>query len=529
MTHCWTLWTQFKNAAIFAAFFMCAPCIVWADEITLRSQSGETEVSGVFIGFDGQFLQLMSAYGPLTLDYSKMDCEGADCPAKDGYVPTLRVSGASDMAEVLLPALLDAFARSKGYRTATSIQDTTRFTITIIAQDVPFARFIFDATSAEDGFADLVAYNADIVLSTRFVRADEMAQASEAGLGQLDTTAQGRIIGLDALVPVTATGQGLYQMSLQDLIAAFRGEITNWVDIHDIDVPLTLHLGPDDNGQTQGFIDFIKRLSGAETLADTITYHSSAQTLKETISQTPGALGMLPYHDIGYAQPLTLREACGLASVPQLTTLKTEDYPLTTPLFVYIPKRRMPPLLHEVLAFLSSPEAQLVVRRAGFVDQGAIPISLDDQGQRFANAILAAGDETSLEQLQEMVRVLAPRTRMSTSFRFEMGATQLNTQSRAHLSALAQAIRDGAYAGQDLMLIGFSDGQGAAGANRNLSKARATAVRRALIALLGELPDDVSLAVSGLGEALPMACDDTEWGRETNRRVELWVKQSVSQ
>ena len=52
------------------------------------------------------------------------------------------------------------------------------------------------------------------------------------------------------------------------------------------------------------------------------------------------------------------------------------------------------------------PEAQLVVRRAGFVDQGAVPIPLDAQGQRFANAIAAAGDDMPLIELQRMVRVL---------------------------------------------------------------------------------------------------------------------------
>jgi phosphate transport system substrate-binding protein len=32
-------------------------------------------------------------------------------------------------------------------------------------------------------------------------------------------------------------------------------------------------------------------------------------------------------------------------------------------------------------------------------------------------------------------------------------------------------------------------------------------------------PERLSLKVEAYGEALPMACDDTDWGRRINRRV----------
>ena len=36
--------------------------------------------------------------------------------------------------------------------------------------------------------------------------------------------------------------------------------------------------------------------------------------------------------------------------------------------------------------------------------------------------------------------------------------------------------------------------------------------------------DRVTLSAEGFGEALPMACEDTDWGRAVNRRVEVWVE-----
>jgi phosphate transport system substrate-binding protein len=36
--------------------------------------------------------------------------------------------------------------------------------------------------------------------------------------------------------------------------------------------------------------------------------------------------------------------------------------------------------------------------------------------------------------------------------------------------------------------------------------------------------DRVQLYVDAFGEALAMACDDSEWGRQANRRAEVWVR-----
>jgi len=34
----------------------------------------------------------------------------------------------------------------------------------------------------------------------------------------------------------------------------------------------------------------------------------------------------------------------------------------------------------------------------------------------------------------------------------------------------------------------------------------------------------IKLELEAFGEAMPMACDDTAWGRQVNRRVEVWVR-----
>ena len=76
-----------------------------------------------------------------------------------------------------------------------------------------------------------------------------------------------------------------------------------------------------------------------------------------------------------------------------------------------------------------------------------------------------------------------------------------------------------------MVCVGFSDGDGPAGPNKIIAKRRAEAVRQA-VSLAAETAnlDRITLEVEAFGEAMPMACDDSEWGRQVNRRVEVWVR-----
>jgi OmpA-OmpF porin, OOP family len=65
---------------------------------------------------------------------------------------------------------------------------------------------------------------------------------------------------------------------------------------------------------------------------------------------------------------------------------------------------------------------------------------------------------------------------------------------------------------------GHTDAQGSEGGNQSLSQARAEAV---LLALQGRRVDVSGMTATGYGEAQPIADNETEEGREANRRIEF--------
>ena len=194
-------------------------------------------------------------------------------------------------------------------------------------------------------------------------------------------------------------------------------------------------------------------------------------------------------------------------------------------MFLYIPARRLPKVARELLAYMRGASSQIVIRRAGFVDQAPEEVSINDQGYRFANAVTSAGPEVSLEELQRMTRTLYGMARLTTSFRFEAGSVRLDAQSRPTVQQLPRPVVLAPFAALLLLRAGSCDGDGPATANRDIALRRAEAVRRAVTNAAETANfERIQLDVDAFGEALPMACDDSAWGRQANRRVEVWVR-----
>jgi phosphate transport system substrate-binding protein len=449
-----------------------------------------------------------------------MACEGTACPDPEGFVPELRLSGEAGLGEVLLPALVEGYAAAQGW----AVERIADGSFVLREGEAEVLRVALRLGTTGDGIADLLAGEAELAILGRAPRPEEEALLSEAGLGE-GAALRLRPLARGALVPVTGAGQRVARVSLLDLAQVFSGEVTSWAALGGEDVPVRAHLGPEDSAAAQAFVAEVLEATG-RALSPEVVRHADEAAAAAAVAADPQALGVLPVDRLGEAQPLALAGECGLPFVPRASAVRAGDYPLTVPLSLLQPMRRLAPAAQGFVDFLATPEAQLVLRRAGMQGMEGAPIPWAEQGERLASAIRGAGPEVPLRELQRLVRVLGPFTRLSTTFRFETG-TRLDAVSRGLVLGLAHEIADGRYAGRTLILAGFSDGRGAAEENRRLSVARAEAVQAALLeALDGNLPEGVRLRVHAFGEALPMGCDDARegpWGAEVNRRVELWV------
>lgn len=520
------------RAARYAALFLwvglaASSSAVSAQDVILTSRDGKVEIVGDLLGFDGEFYRVDTVYGELTLDGSGVDCAGPGCPNLEDYVAQATFSGSPTIGRVLMPALIEAFAIKDSYNLER--EEPQSGTILFrLSEKVDAGRvlgeFRFRLTNSEEGFADLLANEADIAMSMREITQEELKLGKDAGLGDMSRRGRARVLALDALVPVVSPSNPVQSVTLSGLASILAGVTDNWQALGGPDAPIAVHLFGPKTGIGQATESLVLKPSGAELGGD-VTMHSDGLALEAAVKKDPFAFGITAQAEAGDNWQLDLSGNCGFALTATRRAVKTEDYPLTAPLFLYLPARRLPKMVREFIAFLQEPTAQLVIRRAGFVDQAPEEIAIKEQGNRFANAIAQAGGEVGLTQLQEMVKTLSPMKRLTTTFRFEAGSTGLDAQSRSNVQRLARSLQLGLYDARKVIFVGFSDGEGRAAANRKIAQRRAEAVKDAVLLAAENLNlERLDLTVEAFGEVLPMACDESAWGRQVNRRVEVWVR-----
>jgi len=105
-----------------------------------------------------------------------------------------------------------------------------------------------------------------------------------------------------------------------------------------------------------------------------------------------------------------------------------------------------------------------------------------------------------------------------TGLLFDFDSDVIRSDARTNLNELAKSLDE--YAGSDVLIVGHTDAVGTSEYNQGLSQRRAAA---AASYLASQAVDRGRIRTSGLGEAEPVASNDTEDGRAKNRRVEVAI------
>lgn len=492
----------FWRAAVFAALF---PCLAAAQDVTLTSRDGALAIAGTLQGYDGEFYRIVSAYGPLTIDAQGVICDGPACPDLMAPKAMIRFVGESDAGNALLPGLIAAFAKTRGLVYTPPDSADAAAVLTDPATDKVLAEITFRAMPREAAREEIKAGRADLLI----------ASTTEPDFGT-------RTVAADVLLPIVSPDNPLPGISTINLAKVLSGDVKNWKDIGGPDVPLVVHgLEPDSDLQ-RALADRLGRDSVAEVT------HPDLASLADAVAKDPWGIAMTGRAVIGAAKALPLSDSCGFPLLPTDVSVKAGDYPLTLPIYLLTPRRRLPLMAREFLDFLPLPAAQKSIGQSGYIDRIPERQPMTADGLRLINAIQGAGEETTLADLKRLVDIMDGADRFSLTFRFQDGASLLDPASQESLRDLALLLEAGVFRNQELILAGFSDGSGAAKTNLDLSRSRAESVLGALKLLAPSVGEADLPRVEAFGEALPMACDETAAGRRLNRRVELWLRPSFN-
>jgi outer membrane protein OmpA-like peptidoglycan-associated protein len=149
---------------------------------------------------------------------------------------------------------------------------------------------------------------------------------------------------------------------------------------------------------------------------------------------------------------------------------------------------------------------------AGGIAGGMIGNYMDRQEQDMRRA-LAGVEDASIRRDQNVLAV----TFKSDLF-FDVGSSTIKPGAYEEIDRVARVLND--YPQTRIRIEGHTDSTGSEAYNLELSRRRAEAVRDALIA---RGVHSARLETVGFGEASPVATNDTESGRQLNRRVNVVI------
>jgi phosphate transport system substrate-binding protein len=413
----------------------------------------------------------------------------------------LRLSGSNTIGAALAPALAEGFLKHQGASDVRTIPgdkgDEVRVLGIMPGESVPRVIEIHAHGSAT-AFEDLHKNACDVGMASRKIKAAEVTQLTS--FGDMSSPASEHVLGLDGIAVIVSKNNRIESLSKGQVAQLFTGEVTDWSQVGGAKGPVTIYARDDKSGTYDTFKTLVL---GTKPLVKNAHRLEDSRELSDSVARDPSAIGFIGLPYVQAAKAIAVSEGEAASLMPNRMTVATEDYPLSRRLFLYTPPSPSNDLTFKFLNFALSSEGQGIVEKTGFVGQNVEPVTRSIPPD-------ASAHYRSLTKGAE---------RLSLNFRFRAGKTELDNKAKDDLDRVVTFLSDQHYSGDNVLLFGFADNKGSPSINCDLSQKRAQAVRDQFI-LRGVHP----AATTGFCSELPVASNDSDDGREKNRRVEIWVK-----
>ena len=225
------------------------------------------------------------------------------------------------------------------------------------------------------GISALISGTVDIANASRKIK-DEEVQAAEAN----GTQPVEHVIARDAIAVIVNPNNPVSQLTLEQISAIYRGEITNWLQVGGEDRPIVKLSRETNSGTHVYFLESVIRLGQSDNedifSADTLLLPSSEGIIAE-VSENPNAIG---YDGLGYVTDGVKVLAIGTQIdgpyvMPSIDTVNSNEYPISRDLYMYTTQTPSQ-IIQDYLDWIVSDEAQEIVSQLGFV-----PILTATEGQ----------------------------------------------------------------------------------------------------------------------------------------------------
>lgn len=413
----------------------------------------------------------------------------------------LRIQGSNTVGAKLAPMLVSGFFEAQGLKDVRVSDGPVANEQRIEALDAQGQRLhaTVAAHGTGTGFAALADGSTDLAAASRPIKPKE--QQALVGLGDLTSAAAEQVIAIDGLAIVVHPDNPLGALDTRAVARLFSGEVTNWRELGGADMPVRIHARDDRSGTYDTFNELVLGAHGKALTASARRYESNDE-LAAAVGRDRGAIGFVGLASIGSVKALGIVDGESQPMAPDLTTVATEDYPLSRRLFLYAAPNDQSPWTRAFIDFVHSKAGQQIVGQSGYVAQSVEAVRTQPQD----------GMPAFYRQLASDAR------RLTVNFRFDEGSAQLDNKALRDIARVAEYLHAQKRSIGSAALVGFGDPKSDPSRAALLSKLRAMTVRRELVKHGVYVRD-----INGLGSELPVASNEGSGGRVKNRRVEIWI------
>ncbi len=402
----------------------------------------------------------------------------------------------------MAPSLAEAFLKSQGASDVKILPGANPEEKTvqgILPSQSSVSVIQIAAHGSATAFSSLAEDACDIGMASRRIKPEEAAKL--ASLGDMSSSDSEHVLGLDGIAVIVNSANPVNGLAKDQIMQIFSGEFSDWSQVGPLSGAIKIYARDDKSGTYDTFKTLV--LAGKD-LAPGAQRFEDSNALSDAVANDPNGIGFIGLPYIRRAKALAVSEKGARALLATPLTVATEDYPLSRRLYLYTPSNPSNPFTRKFVEFALSKQGQDVVGDTGFIAQNIIP-----QNQQ-------VGREAPLDYRH----LTAGAQRLSLNFRFRPGKSDLDNKAVVDVDRVATFVADLRYSGDKILLLGFADGTETPKLNKELSLNRARTVETKFVER-GLRPG----IVKGLGADLPVASNDTEEGRERNRRVEIWLRQ----
>lgn len=412
----------------------------------------------------------------------------------------LRLHGSNTIGATLGPELVKSWLRDTRY---TDIRQITlapqESKIVAVSPEGRSVRVEIHAHGSSTAFSSLERGEADIGMASRPIKDKEVVKLADRG--RMDSSTSEFVVGLDGIAVIVHPSNPLAQLDRQQLMRIFSGEVTDWRSFGAPAAPIHVYARDDKSGTYDTFKHLI--LDKEHPLIGTARRFESNANLSDEVAKDPNGIGFVGLPYIRQSKALAVSDG-GAAISPDDFTVATEDYALARRLFLYLPERPYNSAAQHFIHYALSRLGQQIVAQTGFVSQDIV-----------TGTALAGG-----KSLPDYTSLIDGAERLSLNFRFHRGSAHLDNKALQDIQRLVEYLARQENRERELILVGFADSNEVIPMHSlGLSIARADGVADVLINK-GVAPKKVR----GLGAAANVASNETDQGRQKNRRVEVWLK-----